>query len=45
MNELQLHDKYYETKELNLKFLITIYDHLESKISAIREVEVCQKSL
>ena len=37
INDLQLHNKYYETKEVNLKFLLTLPDHLESKISAIRE--------
>ncbi|KAL8103331.1 hypothetical protein AgCh_027774 [Apium graveolens] len=37
INDLQLHDKYYEAKEVNLKFLLTLPDHLEQKISAIRE--------
>ena len=37
INDLQLHNKYYKTKEVNLKFLLTLPDHLESKISAIRE--------
>ncbi|KAL8114672.1 hypothetical protein AgCh_021511 [Apium graveolens] len=37
INDLQLHDKYYEAKEVNLKFLLTLPDHLELKISAIRE--------
>ena len=37
INDLQLHNKYYETKEVNLKFLLTMPNHLESKISAIRE--------
>ena len=37
INDLQLHNKYYETNEVNLKFLLTLSDHLESKISAIRE--------
>ena len=31
INELQLDNKYYETKEVNLKFLLTLPDHLESK--------------
>ena len=37
INDLQLHNKYYETKEVNLKFLLTLPDNLESKISAIRK--------
>ncbi|KAL8155394.1 hypothetical protein AgCh_000686 [Apium graveolens] len=37
INNLQLHDKYYEAEEVNLKFLLTLPDHLEQKISAIRE--------
>ncbi|KAL8097520.1 hypothetical protein AgCh_030590 [Apium graveolens] len=37
INDLQLHDKYYEAEEVNLKFLLTHPDHLEQKISAIRE--------
>ena len=37
INELQLHKKYYETKEVNLKFLLTLPNHLESKISAFSE--------
>ncbi|KAL8121453.1 hypothetical protein AgCh_018255 [Apium graveolens] len=37
INDLQLHEKYYEAEEVNLKFLITFPDHLEQKISAIRE--------
>ncbi|KAL8149628.1 hypothetical protein AgCh_006582 [Apium graveolens] len=37
INDLQLHDKYYEAEEVNLKFLFTLPDHLEQKISAIRE--------
>ncbi|KAL8092201.1 hypothetical protein AgCh_034479 [Apium graveolens] len=36
INDLQLHDKYYEAEEVNLKFLLTLPDHLEQKISAIR---------
>ncbi|XP_074355636.1 uncharacterized protein LOC141695276 [Apium graveolens] len=27
--DLQLHDKYYEAEEVNLKFLLTLLDHLE----------------
>ena len=37
INDLQLHDKYYEAEEVNLNFLLTLPDHLEQKISAIRE--------
>ncbi|KAL8133773.1 hypothetical protein AgCh_009008 [Apium graveolens] len=37
INDLQLHDKYYKAEEVNLKFLLTQPDHLEQKISAIRE--------
>ncbi|KAL8154998.1 hypothetical protein AgCh_000387 [Apium graveolens] len=36
-NDLQLHEKYYEAEEVNLNFLLTLPDHLEQKISAIRE--------
>ncbi|KAL8104597.1 hypothetical protein AgCh_028715 [Apium graveolens] len=34
---VQLHDKYYEAEEVNLKFLLAPPDHLEQNISAIRE--------
>ena len=37
INDLQLHDKFYDVEEVNLKFLLTLLDHLEQKISAIRE--------
>ena len=37
INDLQLHNKYYKTKEVNIKFLLTLPNHLESKISDIRE--------
>ncbi|XP_074353373.1 uncharacterized protein LOC141692429 [Apium graveolens] len=37
INDLQLHEKFYEAEEVNLKFLLTLLDHLEQKISAIRE--------
>ncbi|KAL8089739.1 hypothetical protein AgCh_039288 [Apium graveolens] len=37
INDLQLHDKFYDVEEVNLKFLLTIPDHLEQKIFAIRE--------
>ncbi|KAL8123423.1 hypothetical protein AgCh_011406 [Apium graveolens] len=33
----ELHDKYYEAEEVNLKFFLTLLDHLEQKKSAIRE--------
>ena len=37
INDLQLHDKFYDAEEVNLKFLLTLPDHLEQKISAIKE--------
>ncbi|KAL8126037.1 hypothetical protein AgCh_013361 [Apium graveolens] len=37
INDLQLYDKFYDVEEVNLKFLLTLPDHLEQKISAIRE--------
>ena len=37
INDLKLHDKYYEIEEINMKFLLTFPDHLEHRISAIRE--------
>ncbi|KAL8126061.1 hypothetical protein AgCh_013373 [Apium graveolens] len=37
INDLQPHDKYYGAEEMNLKFFLTLSDHLEQKISAIRE--------
>ncbi|KAL8119956.1 hypothetical protein AgCh_017183 [Apium graveolens] len=36
INDLQ-HDKYYEAEEVNLKFLLALPNHIEQKISAIRE--------
>ncbi|XP_074347330.1 uncharacterized protein LOC141686179 [Apium graveolens] len=37
INDLQLYDKYYEAQEVNLKFFLTLPDHLKQKISVIRE--------
>ncbi|KAK1397160.1 hypothetical protein POM88_007023 [Heracleum sosnowskyi] len=37
LTELQIHGKYYDRKELNVKFLLTLPDHLEHKTTAIRE--------
>ncbi|KAK1397704.1 hypothetical protein POM88_007567 [Heracleum sosnowskyi] len=37
LTELQIHVKYYDRKELNVKFLLTLPDHLEHKTTAIRE--------
>ncbi|KAK1382655.1 hypothetical protein POM88_020390 [Heracleum sosnowskyi] len=37
MTELQIHGKYYDRKELNVKFLLTLPEHLEHKVTAIRE--------
>lgn len=36
-NGSELYDKYYQTKEINLKFLLTLHDHLEHKVSPTRE--------
>ncbi|KAL8103584.1 hypothetical protein AgCh_027964 [Apium graveolens] len=37
INDLQLYKQYYEAEEVNLKFFLTLPDHLEQKISAIGE--------
>ncbi|KAK1360638.1 CCHC-type domain-containing protein [Heracleum sosnowskyi] len=37
MTELQIHGKYYDRKELNVKFLLTLPEHLEHKVTTIRE--------
>ncbi|KAK1377988.1 CCHC-type domain-containing protein [Heracleum sosnowskyi] len=37
LTELQIHGKYYDRKELNMKFLLTLPEHLEHRITAIRE--------
>ncbi|KAK1394274.1 hypothetical protein POM88_013330 [Heracleum sosnowskyi] len=37
MTELHIHGKYYDRKELNAKFLLTLPEHLEHKVTAIRE--------
>ncbi|KAK1373475.1 hypothetical protein POM88_029668 [Heracleum sosnowskyi] len=37
LTELHIHGKYYDKKELNVKFLLTLPDHLEHKTTAIRE--------
>ena len=37
LGELQLHGKYYDKKEVNLKFLLTLPNHLESRVTTIRE--------
>jgi len=37
LGELQLHGKPYDKKEVNLKFLLTLPNHLESRVTAIRE--------
>ena len=36
INNLQLNGKYYKTNEVNLNFILTLTDHLESKIFVIR---------
>jgi gag-polypeptide of LTR copia-type/Zinc knuckle len=35
--ELQIHGKFYEKKEVNIKFLLTLPEHLEHRVTAIRE--------
>jgi hypothetical protein len=35
--ELQIHGKFYEKKETNIKFLLTLPEHLEHRVAAIRE--------
>ena len=37
LGELQLHGKHYDKKEVNLKFLLTLPTHLESRVMAIRD--------
>ena len=37
LGELQLHGKHYDKKEVNLKFLLTLPHHLESRVTTIRE--------
>lgn len=37
LNDLQIHGKHYEKKEINMKFLLTLPGHLEHIISAISE--------
>ncbi|XP_063940573.1 uncharacterized protein LOC135149278 [Daucus carota subsp. sativus] len=37
INNLNLNGKYYNNKEVNLKFLLTLPEHLEHRITAIRE--------
>ena len=37
LGELQLHRKFYDKKEVNLKFLLTLPNHLESRVTVIRE--------
>ncbi|XP_063948168.1 uncharacterized protein LOC135152246 [Daucus carota subsp. sativus] len=37
INNLNLNGKYYDNKEKNLKFLLTLPEHLEHRITAIRE--------
>ncbi|XP_063942734.1 uncharacterized protein LOC135150381 [Daucus carota subsp. sativus] len=37
INNLNLNGKYYDNKEVNLKFLLTLPEHLEHRITAIRE--------
>ena len=37
INDLQLHGKFYDKKEINMKFMLTLPEHLEHKVTAIRE--------
>ena len=37
LGELKIHGKFYDKKEVNLKFLLTLPDHLESRVTTIRE--------
>lgn len=37
INDLLLHGKYYEVKEINIKFMLTLADHLEHKVATIME--------
>ncbi|XP_063936103.1 uncharacterized protein LOC135147181 [Daucus carota subsp. sativus] len=37
INNLNLNGKYYDNKEVNLKFLLTLPEHLEHRITTIRE--------
>ncbi|KAK1372236.1 hypothetical protein POM88_028429 [Heracleum sosnowskyi] len=37
INDLNLHGKHYNIKEINKKFPLTLPSHLEHRISAIRE--------
>ncbi|XP_063948045.1 uncharacterized protein LOC135152143 [Daucus carota subsp. sativus] len=37
INNLNLNGKYYDKKEVNTKFLLTLPEHLEHRITAIRE--------
>ena len=37
INNLNLNGKYYDNKEVNMKFLLTLPEHLEHRITAIRE--------
>ncbi|KAK1388300.1 hypothetical protein POM88_016478 [Heracleum sosnowskyi] len=37
INELKLYDKHCKTEEINMKFLLTLPDHLEPRISSLKE--------
>ena len=37
INKLNLHEKFYTQKEINMKFLLTLSTHLEHRITTIRE--------
>ena len=44
VNELQLNGKTYSTKELNMKFLLTVPNHLEPRVNALRERDLSKIS-
>lgn len=37
INDQKLYGKYYEKKEVNMKFVLALPDHLEHKVTTIRE--------
>ena len=44
INDLNLYNKHYETKEVNMKFLLNLLDHLEPRISSLRERDLSKIS-
>lgn len=37
INELQLHEKFYSNKELNINFLLTVSNHLKSRVNLLKD--------